>query len=135
MDENVRILIALRVERCREDMAVARTLLAQGFWRVAVNRAYYAVFHMATASLLTLGIARTKHTGVQAAFGQYIIKAGLIEPEYHRIYLRALTLREEADYADEIRTLNAERVSTLVTDAERFVGRLERYLHDVGAIS
>ncbi len=135
MDEEThRIIIEVRLEKCREDLRAARGLLRLGFLRAAVNRAYYSVFHITSAALLTLDIERSKHSGVQSAFSQYLVKPGHIEPEYSKIYGRARRLREDYDYADELEDLDEKVTADLLADAERFVARMERYLREVGAI-
>jgi uncharacterized protein (UPF0332 family) len=127
--------IAAHLERARDALATARDNLAHGHWRGAVNRAYYAVFHAASAVLLWLDIERARHAGVQAAFGEFLIKSGLIEAEFGRIYNRVRQLREMQDYDLQAATLTAEETARLVRDAAHFVTRLERYLYDVGAIA
>jgi uncharacterized protein (UPF0332 family) len=134
MDEETRrIIIGVRLEKCKEDLQAARELLRLGFLRAAVNRAYYGVFHIASAALLTLDIERSKHSGVQSAFSQYLVKPGHIEPEYSKIYGRARRLREDYDYADEMRDLDEKFTAELLADAEKFAVRMERYLREVGA--
>lgn len=135
MDEGTRrIIIGVRLEKCKEDLQAAQELLGLGFLRAAVNRAYYGVFHITSAALLTLGIERSKHSGVQSAFSQFLVKSGHIEPEYSKIYARAKRLREDYDYADELRDLDETITADLLADAEKFVARMERYLRKVGAI-
>ena len=134
MDEETRrIIIKVRLEKCKEDLQAARELLRLGFLRAAVNRAYYGVFHITSAALLTFDIERSKHSGVQSAFSQYLVKPGRVEPEYSKIYGRARRLREDYDYADELRDLDEKITADLLADAERFVARMERYLREVGA--
>ena len=134
MDEETRrIIIGVRLEKCKEDLQAARDLLRLGFLRAAVNRAYYGVFHITSAALLTLDIERSKHSGVQSAFSQHLVKPGHIEPEYSRIYARARRLREDYDYADELGDLDEKVTADLLADAERFVARVERYLREVRA--
>ena len=48
-------------------------LLKGGFYRGAVGRAYYAMFHAATAMLLSRGIERSSHHAVLSAFGEHIV--------------------------------------------------------------
>ena len=133
MDGNVRIIIGVRLEKAKEDIATAHELITLGRLRRAVNRAYYAIYHLATAVLLTQDVERRKHSSVQAAFGQYFIKAGLIEPEYGRILTKARKARESGDYADRIE-LDEEATRRIVAEADRFVARMEEYLAGVGAL-
>ncbi|MFQ6059122.1 MAG: HEPN domain-containing protein [Anaerolineae bacterium] len=133
VDENTRLIIGLRLERCREDLALSRTLIAQGYYRQAISRAYYAVFMIASAALLVFDIRRSKHRGVESAVHEYLVKPGLIEPEYGAIYRRAFRHRMDANYEDRA-TFTEEQARAILADAERFVARLERYLREVGAI-
>ncbi|MFQ5858393.1 MAG: HEPN domain-containing protein [Anaerolineae bacterium] len=133
MDENTKIIIAVRLEKAKEDIATAHDLIALKRLRGAVNRAYYAIYHLATAVLLTQDIERSKHSGVQSAFGHYLVKPGLIVPEYGRILTSARKARETSDYADRIE-LDEETAQRIVADADRFVARMEEYLANVRAL-
>ena len=134
MDENTRALVGIRVEKSQEDLQSAQVLLEHGLFRAAVNRAYYAVFHLASAALLTVGEERSKHSGVQSAFGQFMVKPGHIEVEHYDTLKFARKLREESDYRDDLVTLTAEETAALLENARQFVSRVKRYLLDVGAL-
>ena len=133
MDEHTKVIINIRLKKAKEDIATAHDLIALGRLRGAVNRAYYAIYHLATAVLLTQDIERSKHSGVQSAFGQYLIKPGLIEPEYGRILTSARKAREISDYADRLE-LDEEAARRIVADADRFVARMEEYLTNAGVL-
>lgn len=133
MEEHVRAYARSRLDRAREELETARQNIAHGHFRAAVSRAYYAVFYMASAALFTQSVQRAKHSGVESAFAEFLVKQGYIEPEYSRIYQRARRRREEADYADEPHIDEAEARQAL-GDAERFVDRVERFMRDVGAL-
>jgi len=133
VDENTKLIIGMRLERCEEDLKFARLLLKEGGYRQSISRAYYAVFMIATAALLVFDIRRSKHSGVESAVHQYLVKPGLIEPEYGRIYSQAFKHRLEADYKDEAQ-FSEEEARRILDDAERFVARLEEYLRSVKAI-
>jgi uncharacterized protein (UPF0332 family) len=133
VDECTKVIIGVRLEKAKDDIATAHELIAVGRLRGAVNRAYYAIYHLATAVLLTQDIERSKHSGVQSAFGHYLVKPGLIEPEYGRILTSARKARETSDYADRIE-LDEETAQRIVADTDRFVARMEEYLSSVGAL-
>jgi len=50
-DETRRSYIAIRIAKARDDLITARDDTQHGHWRGAVNRAYYAVFHVASAAM------------------------------------------------------------------------------------
>jgi uncharacterized protein (UPF0332 family) len=133
VEEHIRAYAQLRLERAREELETARDNIAHRHYRAAVSRAYYAVFYMASAALFSRSVQRAKHSGVESAFSQYLVKPGDIEPEFSRLYQRARRQREEADYADEP-DIDETTARQTLTDAERFVDRLERFLREAGAL-
>ncbi len=108
--------------------------MAAGKWRGAAIRAYYTVFHVASAALLWHDQERVKHSGVHSAFGELFITAGKIEAEYGKIYTKARRMREATEYDFEAKPLTEEDARRIVADSERFVVRLKEYLRGVGAI-
>jgi uncharacterized protein (UPF0332 family) len=136
MDEATkRAYVRVHLSKAHDDLMTARDNVRQGHWRGATNRAYYAIFHVASAALLWLDIERARHSGTQAAFSEFLVKTGILEPEYGRTYSKARKAREEQDYDLAAVPLTAEEAELIVADAERFLARLERYLREVGAIS
>jgi uncharacterized protein (UPF0332 family) len=131
-DVTKRLYIAAHLARATDDLATARDNVAHGHWRGAVNRAYYAVFHAASAALLQFDIERARHAGVQAAFSTFLVRPGLIEPEFGQIYSRIRQAREMQDYDVTAVALTFAETERLVSDAERFVTRVESYLRQVG---
>jgi uncharacterized protein (UPF0332 family) len=118
-----------RLERSYEDLAWARGAWERGEYRLALNRAYYAVFHLAAAVLADLDVMRRRHSGVESAFHEYLIKPGFIEPEYGRFYREARQWREDADYHFGVE-FTVEKTHQVLEQAERTVARLERFLHE-----
>ena len=57
-----------KLDRSKEDLDDARDLFQQGKYRLSVNRVCYEVFHIVSATLATMGHARTKHSGVEGGF-------------------------------------------------------------------
>ena len=129
-----RAYIRVRLDKARDDLDTARVLLRNKRFRATVNRAYYAIFQITSAALLWHDIERAKHSGVKAAFNEYLIKPGSIEVEYGKIFRDAREWREEQDYKDICRPIDAATAAQIVLDAERFVTRLETYLRGISAI-
>jgi uncharacterized protein (UPF0332 family) len=102
-----------------------------GYYGIAVNRAYYAVFYAANALLATKGLARGKHSGTVSAFRKTFVKPGLIEPEYSDIYGSLLDDRHVSDY-DMDSTIDPARAETDLKGARQFVSRVETYLREEG---
>jgi uncharacterized protein (UPF0332 family) len=126
VEEHVRAYARLRLEMAHEELATAAENIEHGWHRASVSRAYYAVFYMASAALFSQSVVRGKHSGVESAFSEFLIKPGHIEPEYGRIYQRARRSREEADYAEDAAIDEAEARQAL-SDAGRFVAHLNSF--------
>jgi len=131
-DVTKRLYIAAHLARATDALATARDNVAHGHWRGAVNRAYDAVFHAASAALLQRAIERARHAGVQAAFGAFLVRPGLIEPAFGQMYSRVRQAREMQDYDVTAVALTLAETERLVRDAERFVARLDSYVRQVG---
>ena len=85
------------LNRAHQDLQAVQSIFGDGFYHIAVSRAYYAMFYAATALLASKDIARSKHSGVISAFGEYFVKTGLVETEYARILAHAFNLRLGSD--------------------------------------
>ena len=123
--------VKLYIEHADEMLRVAAHNLSQGFYSTAVNRAYYAIFYAANALLATRGLSRGKHSGVIAAFRQYFVKPGLIEPQYSDIYGRVMDNRHVGDYELDV-TIDPQVAEADLEDAQRLVARLRQYLRQEG---
>jgi uncharacterized protein (UPF0332 family) len=132
-DAAKRAYIRTRLSKAYDDLAAAQDNLRLGHLRTAVNRAYYTIFHVASAALTWIDVQRVRHSGTQSAFGEFLVKPGLIEPEFARLYTDARKAREEQDYDLEAAPLTIEEATRIVDDAQRFVRRIEQYLQQVGA--
>jgi uncharacterized protein (UPF0332 family) len=109
----------------------ARLLLAAGDVDGACNRAYYAMFDAARATLSTLpgadgAEAVRTHGGLIVAFGLQLIKTGRLPRELGRMLNRAEDVRLLADYTGASVELADARA--LLADAEAFVAALRAHL-------
>jgi len=130
LDEKTRELIKVRLERAEEDVKTAKELLSLKRYRAAVNRAYYSLFSITTAVLLTKKLDRSKHSGVEAAFNQYFIKNKIIEVEYGKIFDYIRRKREECDYNAKI-VIEKETAEKIVKNSKRFIRRMKEYLKSI----
>jgi len=125
--------IQLYLNRAQYDLRAAQSNLEQGFYDVSVTRAYYVMFYAASVLLASKGISRSKHSGVRSAFGEYFVKAGIVETEYARMLSHAFDSRLDSDYD---LTFSADQMlaEEVLDDARRFVERVEQYLHQAGVL-
>jgi uncharacterized protein (UPF0332 family) len=125
--------VPLYLERAHEDLKAPESNLEHGFYAVAVARAYYAMFYAASGVLASLGISRSKHSGVLSAFGDHVVKSGLMESEYAKMLSHAFDSRLDTDY-DVAFTAHRGLAEDQLRDARRFVERAEEYLREAGAL-
>ncbi len=110
-----------------EALRSAQHSLDGEFYGTAINRAYYAFFHAATALLLTLDLTRSKHSGVMGVFRKRFVKPGIFSVQDSKAYGRAFQLRNITDYR-MVGRADKDKAHTTVENARRFVGHCETYL-------
>ncbi len=93
--ENVQNLL-LKAER---SFAAAERLLEDGDADFAASRAYYGYFYIAESLLLSKGFRFSRHSQVIARYGFHFARTSQLDPRFHRLFDRAFTLRQLADYS------------------------------------
>jgi len=111
-----------KAAECVEDSQI---LLDNRRAAAAVTRAYYAMFHAATAALAVKGIKRSSHHGVLSAFGEFLVKPGLIDHVFHLSLRKAFELRQQTDY-EPIADVDIEQAQEILNKAIDFVDACRR---------
>ncbi len=62
------------LQKATDNTQAARLLVEGDFYDISISRAYYAMFYIAEAFLLSKGFTFSKHSAVISAFGQYFAK-------------------------------------------------------------
>jgi uncharacterized protein (UPF0332 family) len=127
MTEDLRKLIAYRLDQAAETLEAARELSAAGHYRDAANRAYYAMFYAALALLASKGLGASKHSGVLSLFNRYFVKTGEFPLEGNRHLREAFELRQGSDYREFVQ-ITREQVEETITHAEAFLGHARQVL-------
>jgi uncharacterized protein (UPF0332 family) len=115
------------VAQARESVGAAKALRSQGFVGYAAARAYYAMFYLAKAMLLSKGLTFSKHSSVHAAFGKEFSKTGLVPLDYHRYLMRGMEVRHAGDYAAK-GSVTAAEADIQISRAEQFLKMAENFL-------
>lgn len=129
MNDDLRKLIAYRLDQAAETLDAARELSAAGHYRDAVNRAYYAMFYCALALLASKGLGASKHSGVLSLFNRYFVKTGEFPLEDGRHLQEAFELRQGSDYREFVQ-ITREQVQETIAKAEAFLHHTGRALVD-----
>jgi uncharacterized protein (UPF0332 family) len=105
------------LRKAETSLQAAKLLATEGYYDIAVSRAYYTMFYVAQALLLQDGLAFSKHSAVIAAFGQHFARTGRVPVEFHRYLIEAGEQRNTGDYDLEpnLTLADAERQLTRAT--------------------
>jgi uncharacterized protein len=135
MDTGNRVdYLKAKIDRSREELKDSRDLFDQGRYRLAVTRAYYGIFHIVSATLAAMGHVRSKHSGIEAAFHQYLIRTGLLGKELGVTYKLARKLREDADYGID-KLITEEMAKDIIEQCQRLEEHVEAYLIESGMMT
>ena len=118
------------MNRAQRSLRSARNLLEDGDYDFAMSRAYFAMFYAATAALLPRDIKRSKHAGVIAAFGQFLVKPGSVAREHQAALQAAFRDRTAGDYTGVFPS--REAVERRIDEATAFVRAVEEFLRTEG---
>lgn len=117
--------IERELEKAREALDDARTLVESGSETGTVNRAYYACYHAAKAVLLAGGHDPRTHAGLVSQFGEHVVGGGEAAPDDGRFLNQMQTYRQRADYGYE--SIPAEPAA-LYRRANDFVETMEELI-------
>lgn len=124
-------IIEEQLKKAQEKLQAAKALFRDGFLDDVISRAYYAIFHAASAVLLSKGITVDSHSGLKTMFGLHFIKTGEISKEYGRSLNKLKDERENGDY-DIFVSFEKEDAIDAIKEAEEFINAMREYLKKVG---
>jgi uncharacterized protein (UPF0332 family) len=119
------------MDKAQKALASARLLLGAGDTDGATNRAYYAMFDAAIATLIWTGADAGQsppktHSGLIASFGQNLVKAGKLPAEFGRALNRVQELRLTPDYLAE--PVSSDKAQWAIQEADHFVAAVAALL-------
>ena len=76
MQLDIKTLSRYRLDRAKEDLEAAKGNYQLEFYKVAINRSYYAIFHAIRAVNIWDGFDASKHSSVIAHFNQFYVHEG-----------------------------------------------------------
>jgi len=127
MEPKDRSLIIAQVEKSKEKLNAAKALLKDGFIDDAISRAYYSMFHAASAVLLSDGISVESHGALKNMFGLHFVKTGKIDKKFSRWLNKLKDERENGDY-DIFTSFDTDDARIDIQEAEEFLEEMQRYL-------
>ena len=129
-EESRLALVKYRLQRAKETLIEAETMLEKGFYNAAVNRYYYACYYAVIALLLKNDIMPQTHQGVKQMFALHFIRTGKIDNKYSQFYSQLFNDRISGDY-DDFLLYDYNKVSSLRHKSEDFISTIERELENI----
>ncbi len=127
LDEKTRELIKHCITMADEDLAAVPLLLENGFNRAAINRSYYACYHMVSGALLSQGVHPrfVRKKNLNFIFRTiFTFDNKLLEKEYILLYENLQRMRREGERADGP-DFTREEAEKAYQDALAFVARIK----------
>ena len=125
--EALRQQLRAMIEKGKRSLRAAKEHLAKGDADFASSKAYYAVFHLMQAVLLTKQKTYSKHAGVISGFSEQFIKTGTFPAAFGEAIQRLRKDRELGDYGYQL-SVEVEEAKQDVESASAIVTRLAAFL-------
>jgi len=117
-------LVKYWIEKAYRTLETAKHDFKGDFLESSLDRLYYAAFYMVLAYLTLEKETFKKHSGVKSFFFRKIIKGGLLDKNYGKLYNKLYYLREEADYTPNPNFEKSE-IQVLIKETEDFIKQME----------
>ncbi len=123
----MRAEIPILVRRAEQSLGAAARLLEDSYLAASVSQAYYAMFYMASAVLLTRGMRFKRHATVIASFSNEFVKNHLLPAQLQQYLAAGFEERLRGDYSlsDEV---SREEAAEQLRRAREFVAAVRELL-------
>ena len=118
------------IERAEKYLKSAGMLFEEDDYESSVSRAYYAMFYIAEALLLTKGLSFSSHKAVISAFGEHFVKAGILPKEMGREFNRAFEKRQLGDYEYTF-VISKDEAEQILQKGKEFMEKAREYLKGI----
>ena len=129
-EEERMILSRLRLEKAKENLSAAQTLIASEDYKIASTRTYYAAFHAMRAVLALDGVDMKHHSGIISEFRKRYLKTDIIDRKLSPTISELFDLRTDCDY-DDFFIISKKEAFDAVEKADAFVNAIEKYLNSI----
>ncbi len=120
--------IQANLDRASSSLQAAKLLKDAGLLDDAASRAYYSVFHAASALLLSRDLTFNSHTGILRAINLHFVKTGELDRNFGKEINWLAELRQVGDYG-EVRHVEIGDVNRAIDQAEAFLTQVNIMLN------
>ena len=125
--EERKLLVDMQVERTRRFVKQADEMMEMGYSDMAVNRFYYACFHIVQALFIQREIVAHTHSGMLTQFSLHFVKTEMVSLEDGSFLARLFQLRQKADYNCAY-DITKEEALSLKEPTHGFVEKIEKLI-------
>lgn len=123
MNQSIQNLIAKSDRALRS----AHSQYGDGDYDFCVSRAYYAMFYLVEALLMTKNLATSRHAGVLNLFYEHFVKTKIFNKSLHQNLHKAYDLRQQGDYwTDSV--ITADMADEVLKEAGLFSSAVKKEL-------
>jgi len=119
--------IPVLIRRAEESLQAASHLLDESMYTVAVSQAYYAMFYVASAALLTRGLRFKRHASLVRGFASQFVRTGLLPSHLQTKLAAAFVERTRSDY-QVLEDVTREEALEQLKRAAEFVTAVRAFL-------
>ena len=127
--EERKLLVDMQVERTRRFVKQADEMMEMGYSDMAVNRFYYACFHIVQALFIQREIVAHTHSGMLTQFSLHFVKTEMVSLEDGSFLARLFQLRQKADYNCAY-DITKEEALSLKEPTHAFVEKIEKLIKE-----
>ncbi len=117
------------LKKSQDSIKGARILFDDELFGFAASRAYYAMFYLVSAILLTKDMSFSKHQAVVASFGQHFVKTKIFEQKFHQYLVEAFEQRQIGDY-EPLEEITKETAQKSIDHALELLNAVKDYLSE-----
>jgi uncharacterized protein (UPF0332 family) len=115
------------LEKAKRSQKAAAKLFKDGDVDFAASRAYYSLFYIAEALLLSRELSFSSHSAVISNFGKEFAKTGVLNPKFHYYLMESQERRNIGDYS-VLAEVTKEEVREMLAWAKEFIKAAETFL-------
>ena len=115
-----------RIQKACDSLRAAQLLLGEGLPDFAMSRAYYTMFYVAEAFLISRNFRFSSHSATISTFGREFIKPKKLPVEFHQFLLQAFQSRAIGDYG-ACGSIEIEEAQIHIERAQKFIDLANNY--------
>ena len=127
--EDRKSVVKYRVERAYSTLEEAQEVASQGWYNLAANRLYYAIYYVASALLIKNERPVKTHSGLIAQISLHYVKTGILSIDEGALISQMFNLRQSSDYED-FKQVTKENIEELLPKVFELVEKLKSLIEE-----